>query len=169
MAKKQVSHRNRKDGDRSAYPKSVKQEILTEIQRGQSVLSIAKRVDMPCEATIYRWAIKDPKFAEQYLLARQIQAERMVDEILDLSKATVVKANKGDLTKIMLAAVSRHVENIKWAANHLYPQKYNTTFYVKQKDLEAISGEVVKKEIKAQLFDQEGELIDDIEYDTEKG
>lgn len=40
---------------------------------------------MPSYSTVMNWALNEPDFLEKYNAARGIQAERMIDEILDIA------------------------------------------------------------------------------------
>lgn len=44
--------------------------------------------DMPAEGTVYRWLATKAYFRERYALAREVQADRLVDEILDIADDT---------------------------------------------------------------------------------
>jgi hypothetical protein len=59
--------------------------LLGRLAAGQSLVSICDRKHMPCYSTVMNWALSEPEFLEKYNAARSIQAERMIDEILDIA------------------------------------------------------------------------------------
>ena len=75
---------------------------------------------MPAERTVYNWlAESDHPFLQRYTRAREIQAERLADEIVSIADDEA-KDVPGD-------AVRRshlRVESRKWVAAKLLPKKY---------------------------------------------
>lgn len=74
----------------SVYSEEIVDKLCTRLADGESLRSICNNDDMPCKATILKWIFvnKDNKYTyliDQYTLARQMQAELMADEIIDIS------------------------------------------------------------------------------------
>jgi hypothetical protein len=85
----------KKRGRPSLYSDKLATEICTRLALGDSLRTICKEDKMPCISSVMNWLFAkhppdDPKagFLAQYLRAREVQAELMVDEILDLADDT---------------------------------------------------------------------------------
>lgn len=59
---------------------------------GISLPRLARRADMPCEGTLYRWMAERPEFAEAVELARRCWAEWQADVDRDAAEARWAKA-----------------------------------------------------------------------------
>lgn len=88
---------------------------------------------MPTQSMVYRWLADDrhKKFREQYARARELQADTLADEILDIantpqigtktvSKSTGLEITEGD----MIEHRRLQVDARKWYASKLAPKKY---------------------------------------------
>jgi hypothetical protein len=71
----------------SIYTKELAENICSRIAEGESVRKIVKNKDMPSASTIFRWLLNEDykEFWEQYEKARNIQAELMFEELLDIA------------------------------------------------------------------------------------
>lgn len=108
--------------------------ICSRIAMGESLKAICREKDMPSAPTVIHWVMKDPVFREQYRLAREIQAELMGDEILDISddgtNDWMEKRNKdGEVIGWIengeaLRRSHLRVESRKWVAARLLPKKW---------------------------------------------
>ena len=85
----------KKTGRPTIYEPELAVEICTRLALGDSLRTICKEDKMPCISSVMNWLFAehepgDPKadFLAQYLRAREVQAELMVDEILDLADDT---------------------------------------------------------------------------------
>lgn len=69
------------------YTKELGEKICQRIVEGESVREIVKDDEMPAASTIFLWLLQEDKkeFLEQYEKARNIQAELMFEEILDIA------------------------------------------------------------------------------------
>jgi hypothetical protein len=74
-------------GRPTKYTKVLAQKICKRIAEGESVRTIVKDEDMPSASTIFRWLLDEDKkeFWEQYEKARNIQAELMFEELLEIA------------------------------------------------------------------------------------
>lgn len=129
-----------KMGRRPVYTKELGTHICEQLMNGRSLTSILKEKDMPKMQTIYAWLNKtnpsfEPEFLEAYILAREIQAEVMADEIKDISddgtndtyevynKTTKKMEKRVDHDHIKRSQL--RVDSRKWLAAHLLPRKYS--------------------------------------------
>lgn len=74
-------------GRPTKFTKVLANKICERIAEGESVRTIVKDEDMPSASTIFRWLLDDDKkeFWEQYEKARNIQAELMFEELLEIA------------------------------------------------------------------------------------
>lgn len=59
--------------------------ILDRIANGESLRKICASDGMPCQTTVYRWLRENPEFQQQYARARELQADTLFDETLDIA------------------------------------------------------------------------------------
>lgn len=69
------------------YNPEIVNEICLRISDGESVRSIGKDEKMPTKTTIFNWLLDKNKkeFFDQYAKAREIQAENMFEEIVEIA------------------------------------------------------------------------------------
>lgn len=72
-------------GRPSDYSDQVADEICERIADGESLRSICRDDEMPATSTVCKWLGKYPEFAEQYARARELQADSLFDDILDIA------------------------------------------------------------------------------------
>jgi hypothetical protein len=69
------------------YPVAICTVICERICNGESLRSICAEEDMPAKSTVMRW-LNDPEcrpFRDQYARAREVQADCIGDEILEIA------------------------------------------------------------------------------------
>lgn len=93
-------------GRPSDFNDEIAASILDRISDGQSLRKICCDEDMPCQTTVYRWLREKDDFQQQYARARELQADTLFDETLDIAD---------DATNDWM---ERHAEeNIGWKEN----------------------------------------------------
>lgn len=118
----------------SKYSQKIADEICERLAEGESLRVICSAEEMPNRATVFRWLSSQAEFRDQYAHAREEQAERMLDEIIeiadDTSQDTTPKVDKegneyGEQANSEWIARSRlRVDARKWAMSKLAPKKY---------------------------------------------
>ena len=104
-------------GRPTKYTKKLAQEICTRLSGGESLRAICRDEAMPNKATVMRWLQADRSgFREMYELAREVQAECLADEIIDIAD----EAYDRDTA----AGAKVRVDARKWVAARLLPKKY---------------------------------------------
>lgn len=102
--------------------------ILNRLTEGESLSSITSDEGMPSYAVVSRWLISDEDFRKRYILAREAQAEKLADEILDIAddgtndfyeKEGVELPDHENIQRSRLRVDAR-----KWVAAKLLPKKY---------------------------------------------
>lgn len=76
-----------KGGRPTLYTPELDLEICTRLMAGESLLRICQDEKMPERTVVHRWLAdgKHAQFNNNYAHAREVQAENMFDEILDIS------------------------------------------------------------------------------------
>ena len=102
-------------GRPSSFSSDKVEAICERLMVGESLRAICRDKDMPGISTVMAWLNKSPEFQEQYVRAREIQAEYLVDEIIEIAdKAGEEKVNSARL----------RIDARKWAASKMAPKKY---------------------------------------------
>lgn len=122
-------------GRPTIYTDELGVEICKRIAEGESIRSIVKDDKMPSSSTIFRWLLDDEKkiFWEQYEKARNIQAELMFEELLEIAddgqNDWVEKEYKDGSSYVTLNTEhfgrSRlRVDTRKWYLSKVLPKKF---------------------------------------------
>ena len=85
--------------------------------------------DLPNADTIYLWLTKYPEFSDKYARAREIQAELLADEIIEIADETshdtlTTDEGKEYENKEWVNRSKLRVDARKWKASKLAPKKY---------------------------------------------
>nr|WP_284271473.1 terminase small subunit protein [Mycoavidus cysteinexigens] len=96
---------------------------------GQSLRSICAQKNMPYQATVYRWLTQSESFRDQYARAREVQADTLADEVLDIADDATqdMQVDEQGHERVRHEAVQRsklRVDARKWLAGQLAPKKY---------------------------------------------
>lgn len=116
-------------GRPSEFSPEIANEICERIAKGESLRRIlsSERDDwMPGQTTVFRWLAENEEFRKQYAHAREIQAETLADEILEIADAPNVTTNpETGEAEVRDAQRDRlRVDARKWLAGKLAPKKY---------------------------------------------
>ena len=124
-------------GRPSLFTTELGDEICNRIVDGKSLRSICDEADMPDKATIFRWlsAEQHKDFCNQYILARDIQADVLFDEIHQIAdtpqKGTkTVRRGEGDNSTVetteadMIEHRRLQIDARKWLIGKMAPKKY---------------------------------------------
>jgi hypothetical protein len=107
------------------YSPQLGEEICLRIAAGETLKKICKGADMPNKDTVIRWVLKKPDFAEMYNFARQVQAELLGDEILDIAKDNSNDKNEDGTPNHANVQRSRlEVDTIKWYLARINARKW---------------------------------------------
>ena len=102
-----------KIGRPSGYSVDVADTICQEIMTGKSLRTICAQEDMPGASTVYSWLREHPEFQEAYARAREIQADVLADEIVEIAD-----------TEPDAQVARNRIDARKWLASKLRPKKY---------------------------------------------
>lgn len=79
----------------TTYTEELAQKICMKLIEGKSLAKICQEEDMPAESSVYLWLMKSEDdneenaiyrgFSERYSQAREMQAHKLMDQILDIA------------------------------------------------------------------------------------
>ncbi len=106
--------------------------ICEEMAHGKSLSSICVREDMPSYTSVMNWLRMhvDDGVLEKYARAREIQADYLADEIIDIADdgSRDYKASGEDGAPVVdldhIARSRLRIDARKWAASKIAPKKY---------------------------------------------
>lgn len=119
-------------------------EICDRLARGESLRSICADEQsgwLPSERTVFRWLETNDAFRQQYAHAREVQAETLVDQIIEIADGRdVLEREDMDAQAANDVAVVRdhnrdrlRIDARKWVASKLAPKKYGDKLDVEHK------------------------------------
>lgn len=118
----------------------LKDEVINLVSNSPYGLHRLKKLNshLPAVSTIMLWLKEDEKFSEQYAYAKGLQADLLIDEMLEIadesSNDTLLtefgeKENKEWVNRSRL-----RVDTRKWLASKLAPKKYGDKLDITSKD-----------------------------------
>jgi hypothetical protein len=120
----------RKPGSPTTYTPELATAICAHIADGKSLRTIAALDGMPAQSTIMLWLDgRNPEFSEQYVRAREAQADKLAEEILSIaddgSNDTIIDDQGNQRTDAEAIQRSKlRVDARKWLASKMAPKKY---------------------------------------------
>jgi hypothetical protein len=121
-----------KIGRPSKFTQEVADAICTRIADGESLRKICESDDMPAKTTVMRWLADEEQhkpFRDQYARAREEQADKLAEEIIEIAddgRNDTYKDAEGQI-KVDHDVIARsrlRVDARKWYASKLAPKKY---------------------------------------------
>lgn len=123
-----------KIGRPTIYSKELGDLICERLAKGESLRHICLDSKMPDASSVHRWVLSGDfeEFYKQYARAREIQAENMFDEILDISDDGTndfMTITKGDDTynvedREVTNRSKLRVDTRKWYLSKVLPKKF---------------------------------------------
>ena len=122
-------------GRPSKYTQKLADDICKRLSEGQSLRTIVKDEKMPSSSTICRWLLdkRYKDFWEQYEKARNIQAELMFEELLEIADDGTNDwmereyKDGGSYTVVDQEVLGRsrlRIDTRKWYLSKVVPKKY---------------------------------------------
>jgi hypothetical protein len=116
----------------SDYSDEIAGTICERIADGESLRSICSQEGFPHKATVFRWLASNEAFRDQYAHAREAQAERWSDELLDIADdGTNDYVKRAGERGVQIVADSEHiarsrlrVDTRNWLLSKMLPKKY---------------------------------------------
>ncbi len=129
MAKKS----GRKPGRPSKFSAALTKQICRRIAEGESLRAVCRDNAMPDKTTVLRWLSEHEEFRTQYARAREMQADHLADEILEIAddgtNDWAERAAKGGETTTVvdhehIQRSKLRVDTRKWLMARMAPKKY---------------------------------------------
>ncbi len=118
-------------GRPSRYTTELAADICRQLADGEPLRSICRDSAMPDKATVLRWLADKEKadFRDQYVHAREMQADALFDEALEIADDATgdITTGKDDKETVNHENIQRsrlRVDTRKWAAGKLAPKRY---------------------------------------------
>lgn len=134
------------------FRQSTADDICERIADGQSVREICRDENMPAMSTVFKWLSRNDEFAEQYVRAREAQADALFDEILNIADdgSNDWMERRGDDGASLgwkengeaLRRSQLRVDARKWMAGKLRPKKYGDKLDINQKTTHEVGDSV---------------------------
>lgn len=123
-----------KRGRPTIYSDELVAAILERMADGESLRSICADEAMPARSTIFSWIATNETFAKAYAAAREVQADALFDELLDIADDGTndwMERKNADGQNIgwmengeALRRSVLRVDTRKWVASKILPKKY---------------------------------------------
>ena len=123
----------------SDYTDEIADEICERLADGESLRSICKSEGMPSVSAVMRWLAKDEysAFREQYIRAREAQADLIFDEMIDIADDSTNDwmlreggENPGyELNGEAIRRTQVRLDARKWVLGRMSPKKYGDKTY----------------------------------------
>lgn len=99
-------------------------EILREIEQGNSLISILRRKEFPSTITFYKWLEADENKAKRYARACEIRADVIFEDIIDIADHS--EEDHTPHTGMNVVQRDRlRIDARKWIVAKLHPKKYS--------------------------------------------
>lgn len=113
----------------SKYTEELADRVCEGLASGKGLEAVCAGDGIPNASTIYRWLEAHENFREKYARARQIQADRYFDEIVQIADDGSRDYRQDDEGRDVvdhdhIARSRLRVEARKWTASKLAPKKY---------------------------------------------
>ncbi len=131
MAKNKPAPKKAKKGRPSLYTEALAAKICERLAEGETLRSICRDQAMPDKATVLRWLADKTKtdFRDQYAHARDMQADALFDEALEIADDvsgdwSTDKDGKKVVDHENIQRSRLRVDTRKWAAGKMAPKRY---------------------------------------------
>ena len=125
----------------STFTQEIADAICERLADGESLRSICLDENMPRVPTVLRWLSTNEAFRSQYAHARELQADALADQILDISNTPVMgitETTKEWGLEIKRSDMIEHrrlqIDARKWYAGKLRPKVYGNNIEPENND-----------------------------------
>ena len=125
----------------SSFTQEKADAICERLADGESMRSICRDENMPSTTAVLRWLSTNESFRSQYAHARELQADALADQILDISNTPEMgetETTKEWGTEVKRADMIEHrrlqIEARKWYAGKLRPKVYGNNIEPESND-----------------------------------
>lgn len=106
---------------RAPERKIAQEKIIERLIEGLSFTAACAKVGVP-RITAYKWLRSDPEFLKSHDIAREIQADHSVDQIMELIDS--LDPSEPDFQSKFFKTRLK-IDSIKWVAGKQRPKKYS--------------------------------------------
>lgn len=138
----------------TTFTEEVGDAICERIALGESVRSICDDEAMPSMSTVFKWLRDNEAFSQQYARAREVQADALFDDIIDIAddgRNDWMEKRNSDGENIgwqengeALRRSQLRIDARKWMAGKLRPKKYGEKLALTDGDGGPLKVEVVR-------------------------
>lgn len=118
-------------GRPSIYSQELADAICEKLVNGLSLRRVCASDEFPGISTVMRWLRENEAFREQYALAREMQADGLFDEILDIADSqegdVYVKDGEEFVNHDAIQRARLRIDARKWMAGKMRPKVYGDT------------------------------------------
>ncbi len=105
----------------SVFRPELATAIIERVAEGETLSAICKGDGMPTPTTFRRWTLARREVWEAFQAARELKADSLFDEALDMARS--IKKKPGGPQNVRAHDVA--MSHLRWAAGKLNPQKYS--------------------------------------------
>lgn len=122
----------KKNGRPTVFTQKIADLICERIMNGESLRHICADEMLPARSTIHKWLAEDKGFSDQYVRARDLQAEHMFDEMLDIADDgtndwMIRKQGEDEIEVANHEHIQRsklRIDTRKWQLSKMLPKRY---------------------------------------------
>lgn len=122
----------RKPGAPSTFTPALGDEICQRMAEGETLTEICRSPGMPAFFSVHRWAGRHPEFGEAFACAREAQAHRWAEEVIEISDDSrndwiTRETERGEEITVNHEHISRsklRVDTRKWLLARVLPKTY---------------------------------------------
>lgn len=122
----------------TTYTPEIGDEICKRIREKDSLRKITEDPAMPAMSTICHWFHSQPLFYREYIKAKEIRAELMFDELIDLADEEEVK------TFEQVNKMNMRINTRKWCLARMNQTRFGDKTDVNHGGLEGLAGALLK-------------------------
>lgn len=111
----------------SIYSEDLADTICEKLADGKSLRAICREDEMPSTSTITKWLRDNEEFSAQYARARELQADALFDDCLDIADQYDAAREAGEGGSDHIQRARLRIDTRKWMAGKLkgkYSEKY---------------------------------------------
>lgn len=105
----------------SVFRPELATAIIERVAEGETLSQICESDGMPNPTTFRRWALAREEVWEAFQAARELKADSLFDEALDLARA--IRKEPGGPQHVRAYDIA--MNHLRWAAGKLNPQRYS--------------------------------------------
>lgn len=111
-------------GRPSDFSQELAEQICELIISGKSLLQICTLEEYPDKSTVFRWLAKNPEFRDSYARAKELSAEHMAEELLEIADDTSADVYEHMPNNVAVQRDKLRSDTRKWLMAKLAPKKY---------------------------------------------